>query len=227
MKMEKRGCKATLYVESPNVMIPKRLRDRVMPRDPRELGTAVGHVFFGLTDEKGVEKTYGLHAACCSLGHENVTPENRMTSLFSFRRIAGLVTDEKGEPYDDKIVYHISREQFDAVHDYAEKARKEPPKYNIWTNNCTTFAYKALKKAGVRLPPQLPFCTPAMTVVGIRALEKADRIKNSLIQAAGQLADSFSSERKVSADGLARLKKQPRMEGFGVKTLTARRVKER
>ena len=53
--MEK-NCKATIYSESPDMMIPRRLKHAIMPRNPEELGTAVGHVFFGITDKNGVEK---------------------------------------------------------------------------------------------------------------------------------------------------------------------------
>lgn len=216
--MPERNCKATLYVETPDIMIPKRLKQHIMPRNREELGTTVGHVFFGLTDETGKEKTYGLHACCALYGNENVAPEDRMT-LFSLRRVAGKVTEETNEPYDEKLEYNITRAQYDAVKKYAETAVKNPPKYNIWTNNCVIFSYKALKQAGLKLPPQLLPYSPAMVTLGVRILERADRIKDRFSKVRSNLAKAFSSDRKLSSDALEKSRPAKKMQGIGVRSL--------
>lgn len=216
--MTERNCKATLYVESPDIMIPKKLKKDIMPRNPEELGTTVGHVFFGLTDEKGMERTYGLHACCALYGAENVAPEDRM-SFFSMKKVAGVVADESKEPYDEKLVYRITRSQYDAVREYADTAVKNPPKYNIWTGNCVIFAYKALKRADLKLPPQLLPYSPAMVTVGIRTLERANKIKDELHAAGLKLSSVFSQDRTLSSSALEKMKNSKKMEGFGVRTL--------
>lgn len=220
VKMTERNCKATLYVETPDIMIPKKLKKDIMPRDPEELGTAVGHVFFGLTDEKGREKTYGLHACCALYGAENVAPGDRM-EFFSLKKVAGVVTEETKEPYDEKLVYHITRSQYDAVRKYAETAVEKPPKYNIWTSNCVIFAYKALKQADLKLPPQLLPYSPAMVTVGVRVLERAAKLKDGLREAGRKLSAVFSSDRKISLSALEKMKSSKKMEGFGVRSLVA------
>lgn len=221
IKQEKalRNCKATIYCESPDMMIPKRLKHAIMPRNPEELGTAVGHVFFGITDEKGVEKVYGLHACYAMPGAENLPKEDQMPFILSPRKVKGAVIDDSKEPYDDKLVYHITQKQYDKIRAFADKSEKNPPKYNILTSNCVVFAYEALKKADLRLPPQLPVYTPAMTSLGIRVIDRAEKIKQQLGKAAANILANFSTTRKLSANILENLRKPPIREGHGVGTL--------
>ena len=216
--MEK-NCKATIYSESPDLMIPRRLKHAIMPRNPEELGTAVGHVFFGITDKNGVEKVYGLHAVCAMVGNENVEEKDRLGSVFSSKKVAGAVVDDSKEPYDDKLVYNIPESQYKKIESYAEAAKANPPKYNILSNNCVCFTYKALKQADLNLPPQLPVYSPAMTCLGIRVLDKAQKIKKTLGKATAAILKRFSPTRKLSAKILDDMRRKPSMEGHGVSSV--------
>lgn len=219
MKQMEKNCKATIYSESPDMMIPRRLKHAIMPRNPEELGTAVGHVFFGITDKNGVEKVYGLHAVCAMVGNENVEEKDRMGSIFSSKKVAGAVVDDSKEPYDDKLVYHITESQYKKIESFAEAAKANPPKYNILSNNCVCFTYKALKQADLKLPPQLPVYSPAMTCLGIRVLDKAQKIKQTLGKAAAAVLKRFSSTRKLSSKILDDIRRKPSMEGHGVSSV--------
>ena len=213
---DNRVCKATIYSESPDLMIPRKVKHMIMPRDPNELGTAVGHVFFGITDKNGVEKVYGLHAVCAMVGNDNVPPEDRMGPIFSTRKVAGCVADDSKEPYDDKLVYNITEEQYKKIEKFAEDAKANPPKYNILTNNCVCFAYNALRQAEVKLPPQLPVYTPGVTSLHIRALDVAQTTKKNLGLAAAKILKQFPPTRSVSEKILEDIRKKPSMEGHGV-----------
>ena len=59
---ENTPCKATLYVESPAVMIPPHLKNAVMNREG-DVGATTGHAFIGITDKDGKETVYGFHSA--------------------------------------------------------------------------------------------------------------------------------------------------------------------
>lgn len=218
MTVEK-NCKATIYSESPDLLIPRGLKHAIMPRNPEELGTAVGHVFFGITDKNGVEKVYGLHAVCAMVGNDNVPEADRINTIFSVKKVAGAIVDDSKEPYDDKLVYHLSESQYQKIEAYAEKCKANPPKYNILTNNCVCFAYNALKKAGLKLPPQLPVYTPAMTSIGIRILDHAQSIKKTVGTAAAAILKRFSPTRKLSSKILDEVRRKPSMEGHGVGSL--------
>lgn len=212
--MEERNHIATLYVAAPKLMIPKDLRNDIMPRNPEDMGTVFGHVFFGITDDKGNETTYGFHY--------NREDAARYSGVIYNKKIKGDVTPEEDEPYDDKLVYHITKKQYDAIHRYAEKNKETPPLYNMFTSNCALFAYKALKQADLKLPPQLPVYNPAMAVAGIRILEKASKIKENLLKSVQNIRLHFSSDKTVSKDVLQSLKKKPKMEGIGVRTLVSK-----
>lgn len=210
---DNRVCKATIYAESPDLLIPRSIKHMIMPRDPNELGTAVGHVFFGITDKNGVEKVYGFHAVCAMLGNENVPPEDRLGSIFSSKRVAGCVADDSKEPYDDKLVYNITEEQYAKIEKFAEKAKANPPGYNILANNCVCFTYNALRQADLQLPPQLPVYTPGVTSLHIRALDVAQTTKKKLGMAAAKILKQFPQTRPVSEKILEDLRKKPSMEG--------------
>lgn len=220
-----RNCKATIYSESPNMMIPKKIRHLVMPRNPEELGTAVGHVFFGITDSKGVEKVYGLHACCAMPGGENL-PKEEQISIFSTKKVSGVVVDDSKEPYDDKLTFHITQEQYDKINAKVENAVKNPPGYNILTSNCVVFAYGCLKEAGLKMPPQLPIYSPHMTSLGIRVIEKASKIKKAVKATAAEITSKFSKTRKLSAKILDNLKKPPVREGQGVGTMAKGNIQQ-
>lgn len=216
---DERSCKATLYLESPDFLIPSRLKDAVMKREA-DVGAVTGHAFFGLTDKEGKETVYGFHSATALPENANLSFREKLPLLCS-GKYQGFVADDSKEPYDDKMVYHITPEQYDKIKSYAEKEKANPPKYSIFSGNCVVFAYKALRQADLKLPPQPLFHNPVSAVLGIRLYEKAHKIKQDLKKAAANVLSRFSSTRKVSKDILRGLKEKPQKQAFGVKTVVA------
>lgn len=212
-----RTCKATLYVESPGILIPKSLKDKVMAREDG-VGAVCGHAFFGITDSKGVETVYGYHAATALPENAGLTFKQSKPLLFG-KKVQGAVLDDSIEPYDDKLVYNITQKQYDKIKEFAEKQKENPPKYDLFSSNCVIFAYKALKKADLKLPPQPLIYNPASVSLGIRILEKAQKIKHTLGHAAAKILSHFPVTRKIAKTILNGLKKAPGKLAYGVKTV--------
>lgn len=214
-----RSCKATLYLESPGFLIPSRLKDAVMKREA-DVGAVTGHAFIGLTDQNGKETVYGFHAATALPENENLSFKEKLPLLVS-GKYQGFVADDSKEPYDDKMVYNITPKQYDKIKSYVEKEKANPPKYSIFSGNCVVFAYKALRQADLKLPPQPLFHNPVSAVLGIRLYEKVHKVKQDLKKATANILSRFSSTRKVSKDILQGLKKKPEKQAFGIKTVVA------
>lgn len=218
-KTNLRTCKATLYLESPDFLIPSKLKKAVMQREA-DVGAVTGHAFIGLTDESGKETVYGFHAATALPENANLSFKEKLPLLVS-GKYQGFVGDDSKEPYDDKMVYHITPKQYDKIKSYVEKEKANPPKYNLFSGNCVVFAYKALRQADLKLPPQPLFYNPVSAVLGIRLYEKAHQIKQDLKQATANILSRFSSTRKISKEILQGLKKKPVKQAFGVKTVVS------
>ena len=216
---DNRICKATLYMESPDFLIPSRLKNAVMKREA-DVGAVTGHAFIGLTDKDGKETVYGFHAATALPENEHLSFKEKLPLLIS-GKYQGFIADDSKEPYDDKMVYHITQKQYDKIKNYAEKEKANPPKYSIFSGNCVVFAYKALRQADLKLPPQPLFHNPISAVLGIRLYEKAAKIKQTLKKATADILSRFSSTRKISKDILQGLKKKPTKQAFGIKTVVA------
>ena len=214
---EPQVCKATLYLESPAFLIPSELKDSVMKRE-NDVGAMTGHAFFGITDENGKETVYGFHAASALPENENLTLMEKMPFFLS-GKYQGVVLDDSKDAYDDKMVYNISRRQYDKIKTYAEEQTANPPNYSLFSTNCVAFAYKALKQAELPLPPQPILCNPVSAVLGIRLYEKAHDAKQKLGKATADILSRFSSTRKISRDILQGLKKQPSKQAVGVRSL--------
>lgn len=213
------SCKATLYLESPACLIPSKLKDAVMKREA-DVGAVTGHAFIGITDKDGKETVYGFHAATALPENADLTFKEKLPLLIS-GKYQGFVADDSKEAYDDKMVYSISQQQYDKIKTYAEEQKANPPKYSILSSNCVSFAYKALHQADLSLPPQPLFHNPASAVLGIRAYEKAQEIKQTLKKATANVLARFSSTRKISRDILSDLKKKPVKQAVGVRSVVA------
>ena len=216
---DNRSCKATLYLESPGFLIPARLKNAVMKREA-DVGAVTGHAFIGLTDQNGKETVYGFHAATALPENEHLSFKEKLPLLIS-GQYQGFIADDSKEPYDDKMVYRITPDQYDKIKSYVEKEKAHPPKYNIFSKNCVVFAYKALYQAGLKLPPQPMFHNPISAVLGIRLYEKAHKAKQNLKKSAAEILSRFSSTRKISRDILQGLKNKPTKQAFGIKTVAA------
>ena len=212
-----RSCKATLYIESPDFLIPSRLKNSVMKRDA-SIGAVTGHAFIGITDQNGKETVYGFHSATALPENANLPLKEKLPMLIG-QKVQGVILDDSKDAYDDKMIYRISQKQYDSIKAYAEKEKANPPKYGILSSNCVIFAYKALRQADLKLPPQPLFYNPASAVLGIRIYEKAHKTKQKLGNTAANILSKFSSTRKISRDILQKLKEKPVKQAVGVKSV--------
>ncbi|MBR1778200.1 MAG: hypothetical protein IJ752_06425 [Alphaproteobacteria bacterium] len=188
-----------------------------MKRDA-DMGAVTGHAFFGITDKNGKETVYGFHAATALPENANLTFKEKLPMLIG-NKVQGVVLDDSKDAYDDKMIYSISQQQYDKIKAFAEKQKENPPNYGIFSSNCVIFAYAALRQADLKLPPQPLFHNPASAVLGIRAYEKAHKIKHKLGNAAAEVLARFSPTRKISRGILEELKKKPAKQAVGVKSL--------
>ena len=211
-------CKATLYVCAPNSLIPSDLKDGIMKREP-SMADLTGHAFFGITDKDGKETIYGFHTAA-SLPENTHLPRSKKLSML-FGGVKGVVMDDSKEAYDDKMVYDISQKQYDKIKAYAEKTKANPPKYNLFLNNCVLFAYKSLHQADLKLPPQPFMHNPFSVVLGIRIYEKACEIQKKLGNAAANVLAKFSPTRKISRDILQGMKRKSDKQAVGIRSVVA------
>lgn len=216
---DNRTCKATLYMESPACLIPSRLKNAVMKRDA-DVGAVTGHAFIGITDEQGKETVYGFHAATALPENANLSFKEKLPLLLS-GKYQGVVMDDSKDAYDDKMVYNITPQQYDKIKAYVEKEKANPPKYSFLSANCVVFAYKALRQADLKLPPQPLFHNPVSAVLGIRLYEKAHEIKQEIKKATANILSRFSSTRKISKDILQGMKKKPAKQAFGIRSVVA------
>lgn len=226
-------CRAIIYIEAPKMLIPKRLLDSIMWRNQEELGTTVGHVFLGIVDEKGEQECLGLHARVLLPGEKENCPENERTMTtkqMAFRSMTGMVVDNSKEPYDDCIIYKISRAQYDKIKEFTEAAKKNPPRYNILTSNCVNFTYAALRQADLKLPPQMFIASPHISSLNARAIERGERAKHKLARGAIKLGEWFSDRKlvklgkKLAQFGIDIVKDTTKViAGIGVGSLTKMR----
>lgn len=197
MKNQSSGYMFKIYVDRPQIMIPKRIRKNYKPNELSE----TGHVFIGLTDAKGNEQRLGWNANTFDLGPQNVPPEDRIESLAkdAFKKVSGFIKDESANRYDDVFEYKISKKQFDAALAFIEKTKKENPKYVLLLNNCAVFAYKAALSAGVKPPKSLiGLKTPHGYSVSIRIQNKFKKLETVLKKTTNKIATFFDSKMPIS-----------------------------
>ena len=60
-----------------------------------------------------------------------------------------MIKNDKGHEYNEYLTYEITQEQADQLLEFAQNYDE---KYNVVTNNCTTFAVDALKSIGINVP---------------------------------------------------------------------------
>ncbi len=210
---EKTTCKATLYSESPHFLIPSSVGSDIVNRDDSSW-QFVGHVFFGITDEKGKETFYSFGPDVA----DEAPVQEQLPAIFG-RKGSGLVT-KNIEPYDDKMVYNISREQYDKIKTFGEESIKKAPNYNLLSYNCISFAYQGLKKAGLDLPKQPLIASPATLSLGIRYLEKVQKTKKALAKAASKILSCFSATKSLSKKILKNVTKAKTSYPVGIKRIS-------
>ena len=83
----------------------------------------------------------------CTRGFLSATTS---TMLVALSRITfnGKIRNEPSLSRSISVSYNINRKQYDKIYNYLYQTK--PPKYNVITYNCTTFAIGALEKAGIK-----------------------------------------------------------------------------
>ncbi len=98
----------------------------------------VGHTFLTVDYGNGDVYSFGFYP-------EKLT----RTDIIFQRSIKGGVENDNGHEYNEYLTYEITREQADQLLEFAQNYDE---KYNVVTNNCTTFAVDALKSIGINVP---------------------------------------------------------------------------
>lgn len=100
----------------------------------------VGHTFWKLYDsDKGEYFTEGFYPS---------TSVNPFTNI----EVAGILRDDTGHSYEVSKKFTLTEEQYCAAKEYRDKLKKNPPKYNLNTFNCTDAAEEIAKAAGHPIP---------------------------------------------------------------------------
>ena len=98
----------------------------------------VGHTFLTVDYGNGDVYSFGFYP-------EKLT----RTDIIFQRSIKGGVENDNGHEYNEYLTYEITREQADQLLEFAQNYDE---KYNVVTNNCTTFVVDALKSIGINVP---------------------------------------------------------------------------
>ncbi len=98
----------------------------------------VGHTFLTVDYGNGDVYSFGFYP-------EKLT----RTGIIFQKSIKGVIKNDKGHEYNEYLTYEITQEQADQLLEFAQNYDE---KYNVVTNNCTTFAVDALKSIGINVP---------------------------------------------------------------------------
>ncbi len=98
----------------------------------------VGHTFLTVDYGNGNVYSFGFY------------PEKLKDIDIIFQNnVKGMIGDDKRHSYNEYLTYEITQEQADQLLVFAQNYDE---KYNVVTNNCTTFAVDALKSIGINVP---------------------------------------------------------------------------
>lgn len=157
------SCKITLYIDTPKPLLRpfkdvtkhSQLESMFVNGGPDPVALT-GHAFIGLTDDKGNEERWGFSSEEPAL----------------FKAIAGMPAsfekEEPASPYNEALIWHIGKDQYNAVQKSVENLKENPGIYKLFERNCSTVAVSLLKSAGVK---DIPGEKLAMTPYGL-ALKK-------------------------------------------------------
>lgn len=139
----------TLYLDTPKAML-RPFRDFFKHNHLESLicenslnpVAFTGHAFIGLTDADGKEKRWGYTCEEAAL----------------FRSLSGMpgkiVEEDHESPYNEAIMWTVSKDQFLAARKAIQKEAENPGVYKLFEKNCATVAAGILKAAGVPDIPQ-------------------------------------------------------------------------
>lgn len=123
----------------------------------------VGHTWVILKDKRGKLTSFGFMPAS-NKGFSNFEAEGE------------VVSPDNGHKATSNYDYELSARQYIQAFKYAMETQIKPPKYGLFTYNCTTFASKVAKAAGMEPPnsSHLGVDAPNILVEGIEDKKKQD-----------------------------------------------------
>ncbi len=149
----------TLYIDTPKPLL-RPFKDFTKHNQIESLLTSnsldpvaiTGHAFIGLTDKNGKEERWGY--TC-------VEPK-------LFKSIRGMksqmVPEDANSPYNEAIVWNITKEQYQAANKAVADLVKNPGQYKLFEKNCASVATDILKAANV---PDIPLGKMGLTPYGL------------------------------------------------------------
>ncbi|MBR1778293.1 MAG: hypothetical protein IJ752_06900 [Alphaproteobacteria bacterium] len=197
--------KITLYLDTPKAMMRpfkdfekhNHLVSLILDQslDPVAF---TGHAFIGLTDANGKEERWGYTCEEAAL----------------FRALRGMpgkmVQEEYDTPYNEAIVWNISKSQYFAAKRAVAKQLKHPGTYKLFDKNCATVAAGVLKAAKV---PDRPEGKLALTPHGMVIKKRMMLAKRRLETAKFKIRNLFNGltgkEKVPNSELLDSLKSKP------------------
>ena len=219
MPIEDNSYEVVLYVKQSQAFIAPWHWKEEMKRSLKEMGTWSGHAFIGLRNPMlGIrEELYGFGGAKGYEEYKADYPDEKITdAVLPGKVISGIVVGEYGErvpdegtigadynrkvsPHDARVVYKVSKKQFDAVKQFIAENKANPPGYNLFGYNCVHFAFEALQTANLQPPTKMPILyTPTVASWNIEKMKMVENIKDKMNSVREKLSEYFSPDRPLA-----------------------------
>ena len=196
--------KITLYLDTPKMLL-KPGSDPVYGQKFKggitETTWFSGHAFIGLSNGRKEEK-WGF-------GPDESVSDSLMVYI---KGCPSHFHREEGSHYNEAIIYHVSKEQYQAAQKKVEeyKAHPELP-YKLFSRNCSTVASSILNAAHVDAPPgKLVGLSPHALTIKKRVLYARRKVELNLVKAKLKLQKLFGKQKtSVNAVLLNVLRSKP------------------
>ena len=202
---DQKNYRITLYIDTPKPLL-RPFKDFTKHNQIESLLTSnsldpvaiTGHAFIGLTDKNGKEERWGY-----------TCKEPRL-----FKAICGMSGEMEKEdhnsPYNEAIIWNISKEQYLAANKVIEELKENPGTYKLFEKNCASVATSILKAADV---PDIPEGKMGLSPYGLAlkkrvmlAQRRAETIKFKIRNTLNSL---FGKEKAPNAALLDSLRSKP------------------
>lgn len=200
-----KSCKITLYIDTPKPLLRpfkdvtkhSQLESLFVNGGPDPVALT-GHAFIGLTDAKGNEERWGFS------GEEPAL----------FKALSGMRgTFEKEDPvspYNEAIIWHIGKNQYNAVQKSIDNLKKDPGTYKLFKRNCSTVAVSLLKSAGVKdIPGEKLGLTPYGLTIKKRYMLACRRLEVAKFKIKNAFNGLFGKAKAPASELLASLRSKP------------------
>ncbi len=153
-----------ILIDRPNMLRPYRAKSdwRRKTKEPPEVSSSAGHMFFALVNPQGQRLVYGFHPLCAARDPsgapvaKNLPPEDLLPAgahRSPLKLVRGAVFDDSTRRYDDKRRYSITARQYQAMLAEVARWQQDTPKYSLLRHNCVDFTF-AVAAAGGIYPPR-------------------------------------------------------------------------